>query len=201
MNKEFIEKIENQVNNISILDKDPFVEESCKNIYRALLVVTENENTTINDDISNILNDTNKTIELLKKFDSINKEKYNGDLSYIVIDVNNTQTLLYLIELLKQTINQNNESNDIDKQKNTVGDNFKKEINIDDINIIISSILETCIFLKIENIKNIKFLPAKQGYTVEVSDDNKKLYMGISEYGYVEIVRENFIDGKIVYMP
>lgn len=71
MNKELIEKIENKVNNIAILDKDPFILESCKNLYRALLVVAENENPPIND-ISNILNDTNKTTELLKKFDSIN---------------------------------------------------------------------------------------------------------------------------------
>ena len=94
MNKEFIEKIENKVNSINILDKDTFVEESCKNLYRALLVVAENENPPISD-ILNTLNDTNKTIELLKKFDDINKEKYNGDLSYIVIDVDNNQTLLY----------------------------------------------------------------------------------------------------------
>ena len=65
MNKELIEKLENKVNSIDILDKNPFILESCKNLYRVLLVVTENENPPIND-ISNILNDTNKTIELLK---------------------------------------------------------------------------------------------------------------------------------------
>lgn len=65
MNKELIEKLENKVNSIDILDKDPFILESCKNLYRALLVVTENENPPTNN-ISNILNDTNKTIELLK---------------------------------------------------------------------------------------------------------------------------------------
>ena len=53
MNKEFIEKIESQVKNINILDKDPFVEESCKNVYRALLVVAENENIPISE-IENI---------------------------------------------------------------------------------------------------------------------------------------------------
>lgn len=65
MNKELIEKLENKVNSIDILGKNPFILESCKNLYRVLLVVTENENPPIND-ISNILNDTNKTIELLK---------------------------------------------------------------------------------------------------------------------------------------
>lgn len=78
---------------------------------------------------------------------------------------------------------------------------MNKEINIDNINIILNSILTTSTFLNIEKIKDIKFLPSKQGYTIEVSDGNRKLYMGISEYGYVEIVRENSIDGKIVYMP
>lgn len=53
------------MNNINILDKDPFIEENCKNIYRALLVVAENENLPIND-ILNILSDANKTAELLK---------------------------------------------------------------------------------------------------------------------------------------
>lgn len=125
MNKEFIERIENKVNSIDILDKDPFVEESCKNIYRALLVVAENENPPIND-ISNVLNDTNKTIELLKKFDGINKEKYNGDLSYIIVDINNNQTLLYLIELLKQSMNITTDLNNINKSTdlNTIIDKF-----------------------------------------------------------------------------
>lgn len=297
INKELIEKIENKVNNIDILDKDPFVEESCKNIYRALLVVAENENPPINDILS-ILNDTNKSIELLKKFDSINKEKYNGNLSYIIIDGNNYQTLLYLIELLKQSMNITTDLNNINKSTdlNIIIDKFLKNeisateieeginsnkikfsisnsieynqitkpltkrynemfdkgvvfyadkaypprldcficllkaienkknveyyyneywkksipqsemlkiknVNLEDINIILNSVLTTSTFLNVEKIKDIKFLPNKQGYTIEVSDGNRKLYMGVSEYGYVEIVRENSIDGKIIYMP
>lgn len=197
INKEFIEKIENKINHINILDSDPFVKENCKNLYRALLVVMENEN--IND-INSVLNDINKTIELLKKFDSINKEKYNGSLSYIVIDIKNNQTLLYLIELLKKSLNQNNESNETKIQEKDTIDNNKK-ININVINDILNFIFDKDNVLNIDNIENIKFLPSKKGFTVELSNNNKKLYLGISEYGSVEIVRENSIDGKIIYMP
>ncbi len=89
---------------------------------------------------------------------------------------------------------------EVDTSKDIISDNLKKEINIDDINIIMNAILTTCTFLRIENIKDIRFLPSEQGYTIEVSNGNKKLYMEISEFGYVEIVRENSVDGKIVYM-
>ena len=76
-----------------------------------------------------------------------------------------------------------------------------KILDIDNINIILNSILTTSAFLNLENIKDIKFLQSKQGYTIEVSNNNRKLYMEISEFGYVEIVRENSINGKIVYLP
>lgn len=196
MNKEFIERIENKVNSIDILDKDPFVEESCKNIYRALLVVAENGNPSIND-ISNILNDTNKTIELLKKFDGINKEKYNGDLSYIVIDVNNNQTLLYLIELLRQSIYYNEEADD---KKTTNDVKIYKDININIVNKILISVFLTSQRANLEKIDSIKFLPSKVGYTIEVKDNHNKLYyMGADEYGYVQIVREHSLDGKVIF--
>ena len=198
MNKEFIERIENKVNSINILDNDPFVKESCKNVYRALLVVAENENTPISD-IEKILNDTNKTTELLKKFDNINKEKFNGDLSYIVVDINNNQTLLYLIELLRQSIYYNDEVNDKETATDVKSD---KNIDINRINKILSSVFLTSQRVKIEKIDSIKFLPSKVGYTIEIKDNYDKFYyMGADEYGYVEIVRENSIDGKIVYMP
>lgn len=199
MNKEFVEKIENKVNSIDILDKDPFVEESCKNIYRALLVVAENENPPISD-ISDILNDTNKTTELLKKFDNINREKYNGDLSYIVVDINNNQTLLYLIELLRQSIYYNGESNDKEIATNDKSD---KDINITRINKILSSVFRTSQIVKIEKIDSIKFLPSKVGYTIEVKDNHDKFYYMFvdDELCYVAQVRENSIDGKIVFVP
>ena len=92
----------------------------------------------------------------------------------------------------------------IEENKNLENINIydnKKEINVDNLNDILKSILITSTFLKTENIKNIKFLPSKQNYTIEVSNDNRKLYMIISEFGYVENVRENSIDGKIIYTP
>lgn len=95
----------------------------------------------------------------------------------------------------------NNEFNEKNEEKvNNIYDS-NRNLDIDNINILLSSILTTSAFLNMENIKNIKFLPCKQGYTIEISSDNRKLYMEISEFGYVEIVRENSIDGKIVYMP
>lgn len=199
MNKEFIERIENKVNNINILDNDPFVKESCKNIYRALLIVAENENSPISD-IHNILNDTNKIIELLKKFDGINKEKYNGELSYIVIDINNNQTLLYLIELLRQSIYYNHEAND---KETATNDKSDKDININRINKILSSVFRTSQIVKIDKIDNIKFLPSKVGYTIEVKNNHDKFYYMIvdDELCYVAQVRENSVDGKIVYIP
>lgn len=199
MNKEFIERIENKVNSINILDNDPFIKESCKNICRALLVVAENENPPISD-ISDILNDANKTIELLKKFDGINKEKYNGELNYIVIDVNNNQTLLYLIELLRQSIYYKDEAND---KETTTNDKSDKDININRINIILSSVFITSQIVKIEKIDSIKFLPSKVGYTIEVKDNHDKFYYMVvdDELCYVAQVRENSIDGKIVYIP
>lgn len=199
MNKELIEKLENKVNNIAILDKDPFILESCKNLYRALLVVAENENPPIND-ISNILNDTNKTIELLKKFDSINKEKYNGNLSYIIVDTNNNQTLSYLIELLRQPIGCNDDANDIET---TTNDKDDKNININKINKILSSVFMTSQIVKIEKIDSIKFLPSEVGYIIEIKDNHDKFYYMIvdDEIGYVAQVRENSIDGKIIFVP
>lgn len=198
MNKEFIEKIESQVKNINILDKDPFVEESCKNVYRALLVVAENENIPISE-IENILNDTNKTTNLLKRFDSINKEKYNGDLSYIVVDVYNNQTLSYLIELLRQSIGCNNDSNDKGNITNVKDD---KSIDIYRINKILSSVFFASQMVKIEKIDSIKFLPSDFGYIIEVKDNHKELYyVNLDEDGYLGTVREHSSDGKIIFMP
>lgn len=198
MYKEYIEKIENKVNSINILDKDPFVAESCKNIYRALLVVAENENISMNN-ISDILNDANKTAELLKKFDSINKEKYNGDLSYIVVDINNNQTLLYLIELLRQSIGCNNDSDDKGNITN-VKDN--KSIDIYRINKILSSVFFASQMVKIEKIDSIKFLPSDFGYIIEVKDNHNELYyVNLDDDGYLGTVREHSSDGKIIFMP
>ena len=198
MNKEFIEKIENKVNSIDILDKDPFVAESCKNVYRALLVVAENDNISISD-IESVLNDTNKTIELLKKFDGINKEKYNGDLSYIVIDINNNQTLLYLIELLRRSMGYNSDSNDKGDVTNFKDD---KSIDIYRINSILDSVFFASQMVKIEKIDSIKFFSSDFGYIIEVKDNHNKLYyVNLDENGYLGAVRENSQDGKIIFMP
>lgn len=108
-----IEDIESKLNGIMIQDEDPFVVETCKNIYRALLVVAENEKPKI-DDITKVLEDDNLTIYLLKKFDYLNKEVYQGLLNYIILDLSNDETLKVLINLIRKSINNNYETNQLD---------------------------------------------------------------------------------------
>lgn len=86
--------------------------------------------------------------------------------------------------------------------ENTNENSNYKNISLEVINYILESTFITSEILNIKEIKEIKFLPSKNGYTIEVkSKDEKTYYMGISEFGYVEVVREKTIDGKIVYMP
>lgn len=194
MNKELIEKIENQVKSINILDNDPFVSESCKNVYRALLVVAENEKIPTRD-IKEILKDPIKTTNLLKKFDIINKEKYNGNLSYIFVDINNDKTLFYLIELLRQSINCNIEINNKELDSDAkIAKDFTR------INKILSSVFEISKKIKIEKIDSIKFLSTKVGYAIEIKDNyNKLYYMNTNNYDLIDIVREHSLNGKIIY--
>ena len=107
---DLIENIERKLEKIMIKDDDPFVEETCKNIYRALLVVAENEKPKI-DDITKILEDDNLTIYLLKKFDYLSKEVYHGLLNYIVLDVSNEETLKTLIHIIRKSISADNKVN------------------------------------------------------------------------------------------
>jgi formyltetrahydrofolate synthetase len=186
MNDELIKELEDKTNRITINEEDPFVKESCKNIYKALLVVCRYENPPIND-INNLLSDTDKTISLLKKFKSINNDKYNGNLSYIFVDTNNYDNLNHLIGLLNNSVN---------------NDEINKNVSLKDINTILDDIISTCNLIKIERIASIKFLSCNCGYTVELKNsENKCFYIGISEYGYVEIVREDSLSGKVIYMP
>lgn len=53
--------------------------------------------------IKELINDVDKTIILLKQFDDINKKEFNNQLDNIIIDVNNENTLIYLIILLKMS--------------------------------------------------------------------------------------------------
>ncbi len=57
--------------------------------------------------------------------------------------------------------------------------------------------------VKIEKIDSIKFLPSEVGYIIEIKDNHDKFcYMIVDdEIGYVAQVRENSIDGKIIFVP
>lgn len=66
----------------------------------------------------------------------------------------------------------------------------KKEI-IDELNRI-----------GVGKISYVEYVPSKTGMTLKVvSDFGKEYYVGISTYGFLEIIREDSKVGKIVYMP
>lgn len=74
--------------------------------------------------------------------------------------------------------------------------------NIQFINDALANIFDVAAEIKTPKIMGVKFLQGNIGYTAELKcDQNKKYYFGLSEYGFVEIVREDSEDGKIVFVP
>lgn len=66
----------------------------------------------------------------------------------------------------------------------------------------ISSIIDALEKLKIEELSVAQAFPGRAGKTIEVQDAaGHKFYIGLSEYGFVEIIRNESPTGKIVYMP
>lgn len=66
----------------------------------------------------------------------------------------------------------------------------------------VSSIIEALEKMKIDELSGAQAFPGKVGKTIEVQDAfEHKYYIGLSEYGFVEIVRSESPMGKIVYMP
>ena len=66
----------------------------------------------------------------------------------------------------------------------------------------IASIIDTLEKLKVDELSEAQAFPGKAGKTIEVQDaSGHKYYIGLSEYGFVEIVRSESPTGKIVYMP
>ena len=66
----------------------------------------------------------------------------------------------------------------------------------------ISNILEVLEKLNVDNLIEAQAFPGRAGQTIEVKDPAKnKYYIGLSEYGFVEIIRSDTPTGKIVYMP
>ena len=63
-------------------------------------------------------------------------------------------------------------------------------------------IMEELTKLGVEKIKRVEEIPGKIGITLKVvSETEKEYYIGISSYGFLEIIREDSKTGKIVYMP
>lgn len=66
----------------------------------------------------------------------------------------------------------------------------------------ISSIKEALEILKIDELSAAQVFPGRDGKTIEVQDvSGHKYYIGLSGYGFVEIIRSGLPTGKIVYMP
>lgn len=66
----------------------------------------------------------------------------------------------------------------------------------------ISSILDALEELKVGGLSEAQAFPRRAGQTIEVKDVSEhKYYLGLSEYGFVEIIRSDSPTGKIVYMP
>ncbi len=66
----------------------------------------------------------------------------------------------------------------------------------------ISSILDALDSLRVSEILEAQVFLGRAGKTIEVKDiSEQKYYIGLSEYGFVEIIRSDSPAGKIVYMP
>lgn len=66
----------------------------------------------------------------------------------------------------------------------------------------ISSILDALDNLRVSELLEAQVFPGRAGKTIEVKDiSGQKYYIGLSGYGFAEIVRSDSPTGKIVYMP
>lgn len=65
----------------------------------------------------------------------------------------------------------------------------------------ISSILDALDSLRVSELFEAQVFPGRAGKTIEVKDiAGQKYYIGLSEYGFLEIIRSDSPTGKIVYM-
>lgn len=66
----------------------------------------------------------------------------------------------------------------------------------------ISNILDVLEWLKISELSEAQAFPGRGGQTIEIKDlSEHKYYLGLSEYGFVEIVRSDSPTGRIIYIP
>ena len=63
-------------------------------------------------------------------------------------------------------------------------------------------IIEELTRLGVEEVNRVEEIPGKIGITLKVvCDAQKEYFVGISSYGFLEIIREDSKNGRIVYMP
>jgi hypothetical protein len=66
----------------------------------------------------------------------------------------------------------------------------------------ISSIMEALENVDVDELSAAQAFPGRSGKTIEVQDVlGHKYYIGLSEYGFVEIIRSESPTGEIVYIP
>lgn len=66
----------------------------------------------------------------------------------------------------------------------------------------IDEIIEELDSLGVTGISKVVELPSRVGLTIQITTNTgKEYYAGIGEYGFLEIIREDSITGRIVFVP
>lgn len=66
----------------------------------------------------------------------------------------------------------------------------------------IDEIIEELESLGVKGICDVEQLPSNVGTTIHIiTNIGKDYYLGIGEYGFLEIIREDSMTGKIVFVP
>lgn len=67
---------------------------------------------------------------------------------------------------------------------------------------IIDEIIKELTDLGVTQIDEVTEIESKIGKTIKIITNNKKeYYIGLSSYGFLEVIREDSKNGKIVYCP
>lgn len=66
----------------------------------------------------------------------------------------------------------------------------------------IDEIMEELDSLGVTDIREVEQLPSNVGTTIHIiTNIGKHYYLGVGEYGFLEIIREDSMTGKIVFVP
>ena len=79
----------------------------------------------------------------------------------------------------------------------------KIDVNLERACDILKESCEICNIAEIKQVKRLaKISPNSEGEAIEITDNTgEKYYIGIGAYGFIEIIREHSIDGKIIFVP